>query len=141
MEIIEALVPILIPLGVIVALPVLVIWLICRMEMNKDNRNAEIIIKTIEKDSSVDTDKLVAALGKREKTPLQILHLRLLRGCIFTFAGSASAIIASIANLNDQDLYNFILIVSGLSLAVGIAYLVVYFATRKSACKESDNDK
>lgn len=71
-----------------------------RASTNKDNRNAEIIIKAIENNSSIDADKLAEALGKRQRTPLQVLQLRLLRGCIFTFAGIGAGIIAAIISYN-----------------------------------------
>lgn len=139
MFITEALIGLLVPLGICVALPVLIIWLISRTETNKDNRNAEIIIKAIESDTAVDTDKLVEALGKRKKSPLEVLHARLLRGCIFTFTGIAAAIVSMLIPLV-QDLYLILIIVSALCLAIGIAYIVVYFITRKSVSQQSDND-
>lgn len=75
-DIVQALVPI----AVAVVLPVLIVWIVFRAASNKDNKNAEIIIKAIENNSTVDTDKLVNALSKHGKTPQQLLHLRLLRG-------------------------------------------------------------
>ena len=90
-DIVQALVPI----AVAVVLPVLIVWIVFRAASNKDNKNAEIIIKAIENNSTVDTDKLVNALSKHGKTPQQLLHLRLLRGCIFTFIGIAMAILAA----------------------------------------------
>ena len=114
-------------------------WIIFRTVENKDNKNAEIIVKALESNSAVDTDKLVAALGKREKTPAQLLQMRLLRGCIFTFLGIATAILTAVVYsdmLPGEYYYYFPLAVSVLCFPVGIAYLVVYFMTRKSVRKE-----
>lgn len=122
----------LVPLGVCVVLPVLVVWIYYRSLTNRDNKNAEIIIKAIESNSTIDADKLVAALGKREKTPAQVLQVRLLRGCIFTLLGIAAAVIAVFV-YRAEDFFAFsILTTSGFCLAVGLAYLIVYFVTRKS---------
>jgi len=128
------LVQILVPISICVVLPVLIIWIYFRSVMNRDNKNAEIVIKAIESDSVVDADRLVAALGKQEKTPLQILQTRLLRGSIFTFVGLGAAVFAAIMayNLPENHVQYPSLLVSFLSLAIGIAYLVVYFVTRKS---------
>ena len=114
---------------VAVLLPALIVWILTRATINKDNKNAEIIIKAIENNSIVDTDKLVKALSKRGKTPRQLLNLRLLRGCIFTFIGIAIAICIAIKSSSLPEIhirYNSILL-SGISLAIGFAYLVVYF--------------
>ena len=105
---------------------------------NKDNKNAEIIIKAIENNSTVDTDKLVNALSKHGKTPQQLLHLRLLRGCIFTFIGIAMAICIAIKSysLPETHLRYSSMMFSGIFLAIGIAYLVVYFVTRNVKANE-----
>ena len=121
-------------LGVCVALPVLIVWLICRATTNRDNKNAEIIIKALENSSSIDTDKLVNALGKKQKSPLELLNIRLLRGCIFTFIGIALVIVACIIGYYMGGLYKdmwMFIIPAGFALAIGAAYLIVYFVTRK----------
>ncbi len=126
----------LVAIGICVALPVLVVWIYYRSVTNRDNKNAEIIIKAIESNSAIDADKLVAALGKQEKTPAEVLQVRLLRGCIFTFAGIAAAILAAFAYNNEplvsSELTIGALIVAGFCLAIGVAYLIVFFVTRKS---------
>lgn len=126
----------LVAIGICVALPVLVVWIYYRSVTNRDNKNAEIIIKAIESNSTIDADKLVAALGKQEKTPAEVLQVRLLRGCIFTLAGIAAAILAAFAYNNEplvsSELTIGALIVAGFCLAIGVAYLIVFFVTRKS---------
>lgn len=128
----------LVPISVAVVLPVLIVWIVFRSATNKDNKNAEIIIKAIENNSIVDTDKLVKALGKRGKTPTQLLHARLLRGCIFTFIGIAVAIciVIKASTLPEIHLRYSSMMFSGISLAIGLAYLVVYFVTRKSVSND-----
>lgn len=133
-DIVQALVPI----AVAVVLPVLIVWIVFRAASNKDNKNAEIIIKAIENNSTVDTDKLVNALSKHGKTPQQLLHLRLLRGCIFTFISIAMAICIAIKSysLPETHLRYSSMMFSGIFLAIGIAYLVVYFVTRNVKANE-----
>lgn len=137
----DELVEIIVPIGICVVLPVLIVWIMYRHATNKDNKNAEIIIKAIENNSAIDADTLVEALGKKQKTPLEVLQLRLLRGCIFTFIGIAAGIYSAIDasttayfDINDQPSF----IVAGLGLAIGIAYLVVYFITRKNVAADDD---
>jgi len=134
----HGLVSLFVPISIVVVLPVLIVWIVCRVATNRDNKNAEIIIKAIENNSSIDADKLVNALGKSRKTPLQILHKRLLTGCIATFIGIAAAIFAGISayNMPEAQIHYPAMIVSGLGLAIGLAYLTVYFVTRKSVKEE-----
>lgn len=134
------LVQLLVPIGVTVVLPVLIVWIIFRTQINRDNKNAEIIIKAIESNSGIDADRLVEALGKRKKTPTELLQARLLRGCIFTFIGVAGAIFAGTMayNMPEEHLQYPALIVTGISLAIGIAYLIVYFVTRKNLDKKEN---
>lgn len=140
----EWLIGLFLPIGVCVVLPIAIVWIVFRTIENKTNKNAEIIIKTIENDSAVDTDKLVAALGKREKTDKQLLQERLLKGCIFTFIGVATAILAAFIyneEIVGTEFYHYIpLSVSALCIPVGIAYLVVYFVSRKSVGNQAETE-
>ncbi|MGM9844834.1 MAG: DUF6249 domain-containing protein [Muribaculaceae bacterium] len=121
------LVPILVPLGVCVALPVLIVWIVFRTIKNNDDKRAEVLIKAIETNNGIDADKLAEALTKPRKSPRQLLTLRLLRGCIFTFIGIAGTAFYLIAD-DDED--SGILLLSVISIAIGISYLVVFFMTR-----------
>ena len=48
------LIEILVPLGVCVALPVLIVWLVTRVRKNETDRKAEIMLKAIEAGTPVD---------------------------------------------------------------------------------------
>ncbi len=136
----------LIPIGICVVLPVWVITIIFRNQKNKDNKKAEIILKAIESNTNINASDFVGILGKQQK-PQPLLQSRLLRGCIFTFLGIAAAVVAvvlrfsSVAQTMDPDdlagLFITLLIFGCGFLAIGLAYLVVYYIYRKSA---NDND-
>ncbi|MGM9861738.1 MAG: DUF6249 domain-containing protein [Muribaculaceae bacterium] len=132
------LVPILVPLGICVALPVLIVWIVFRTIKNNDNKRAEVLIKAIESNNNIDADKLAEALAKPRKSPRQLLTLRLLRGCIFTFIGIAATTYHFIA-ANDED--SQILLLAVISIAIGISYLVVYFMTRNDVNNTTAADK
>ncbi len=52
-----------VPLGICVALPVLVVWLFTRAETKKENRKADVLIEAIRNNAGVDADGLARALG------------------------------------------------------------------------------
>ncbi|MDE6085801.1 MAG: hypothetical protein K2G40_05310, partial [Muribaculaceae bacterium] len=68
--------------------------------------------------------------------------LRLLRGCIFSLIGVALGIFVGIMCYNGTEpSFQFILsLISLISLAIGIGYLIVYFVTRKSIELEKNDD-
>ena len=53
----------LIPLGVCVVLPVLIVWLVTRAKINKDKANKEIVLAAIEKNSDLDVEKIMNAMS------------------------------------------------------------------------------
>lgn len=129
---------ILIPIFVCVVLPVAIVLIVQLSEVTKQRLKANIIIKAIEVNNSIDADKLAESLKKPEKpvkTDRQILYGRLLRGCIFSLVGLAICAVgvASLCTGNDfnSDTVTGSFLFGGASLAIGIGFLIVYFATRK----------
>lgn len=115
-------------------LPIAIVLIISLRKMNGQNTRSKIIIKAIEANKDVDTDKLVEALKEPRKTQLEILNARLLRGCIYSLIGLGLMIIG-IVNLAtgtqfSDDSVTVPFIFGGISLAIGISYLIVYFVTR-----------
>lgn len=125
----------LVPIFICVVLPVSIVAIVFAAAMNSDNKRSKVLIKAIESNCGLDTDKLAEALQKPKKTALELLNLRLLRGCIFSFIGIALCIvgIASLCMGTEfaADPVTVPLVFGGASLAVGLSYLVVYFVTRK----------
>ncbi len=127
--------PDLLPIFICALLPMAVVLISAITKMNADNKRAQILIKAIETNNSLDADKLAESLRKPKKTPREILNLRLLRGCIFTFSGLA-LIIVGIVNYASTgettiDPVTVPLIFGGAAFAVGLSYMIVYFVTRK----------
>lgn len=129
------LVHILVPIFVCVVLPVSIVAIVVGAVINSDNKRAKVLIKAIESNCGIDADKLAEALQRPKKTAREILNLRLLRGCIFSFIGLALCIVGILAACTGNDLSDdsvaVPLIFGGISLAIGLSYLVVYFVTRK----------
>ena len=125
---------ILVPIFICVVLPVAIVALISATTMNADNKRSQILIKAIES-CGIDADRLAEALRKPEKSAREVLNLRLLRGCIFSFIGIAVCIVGIVSlcmgSEFGSDPVTIPLLLGGISIAIGASYLVVYFVTRK----------
>ena len=125
----------LVPIFVCVVLPVAIVLITSLSKMNVENKRTQIIIKAIEANKDVDTDKLIESLKKPEKTAREILNGRLLRGCMYSLIGVALAIvgIVNLATGSDfsADPVTVPFVFGGISLAIGISYLIVWKVTRK----------
>ncbi|MDE7402474.1 MAG: hypothetical protein K2M87_03580 [Muribaculaceae bacterium] len=103
--------------------------------MNQDNKRSQVLIKAIESNCGIDADKLAEALRKPQKTAREILNLRLLRGCIFSFIGIVLCLISIISLCIGFEFWSaqvsISIFIGGISLAIGLSYLLVYYVTRK----------
>lgn len=144
----QFLVDILIPLGVCVVLPVLVVWLVMRKKTNETNRRTEIMLAAIEKGSDVNAEKLLDLFDKtgkptKTKTTRTALKERLMGKLLASFilmgigiAFGIYALLMSIqggSNTNDLAAYSF---VSAVLLLVGAAFLISYFISRRFMAEE-----
>jgi ABC-type Fe3+-siderophore transport system permease subunit len=121
----------LVPIFVCVVLPVAIVLITSLAMINGENKRTQIIIKAIEANKDVDTDKLIESLKEPQKTAREILNLRLLRGCIFLLIGIALAIVGFVNSITGADPVTVPFIFGGISLAIGISYLIVWKVTRK----------
>lgn len=133
---------ILVPLGICVALPVLIVLIVCRATMNSDNKRAAVLIEAIRANNNIDTDALAKAFARPRRSALEILNRRLLWGCLWGGIGLVLTLVAIIMPIVydlDPDVMIGLLIVGLILLAIGASFLVVYFVTRKQL-PSSDND-
>ncbi|MCH5318925.1 MAG: hypothetical protein J1E38_04365 [Paramuribaculum sp.] len=118
-----------------VVLPVSIVAIVFASVMNNDNKRAKVLIKAIEANCGIDADKLAEALQRPRRSQREVLNLRLLRGCIFSFIGIVLSLIGIISLCTgtefSSDPVTVPLIFGGAALAIGLSYLVVYFVTRR----------
>ncbi len=125
-----------VPIFICVVLPVSVVLITSLTKINADNKRTQILTKAIEADREIDTDRLIDAFKKPQKTPREIFNQRLLRGCIFTLIGIVLGIIGLISfsfgnTPFENDAVTVPLVLGGISLAIGLAYLIVCFVNRR----------
>lgn len=126
---------ILVPIFICVILPVSIVLITSLTKINGDNKRSQIIIKAIEANREVDTDKLIESLKKPQKSSREILNARLQRGWMYSLIGAVLSVFSFINLANgtgfDDDSVSIPLLFGGISLAVGVSYLITYFVTRK----------
>lgn len=125
---------VLLPIFICVILPISIILILSYGKIYREKQRTKILIKAIENNADIDVKKLSEAFAakKQNKTPREILHTRLLRGCIFALVGIAVALYELLYSDNDR-----LLLVSFCMIGAGTANLIVYFLTRKDAGKDN----
>ena len=133
---------ILIPLGICVVLPVMIVWLVTRARQNETNKKTEIMLKAIESGATIDANFFKEKLG--DKTIKERLLKSLTGGCIFTLMGVVFTVIGFInkdmmAEMHMQpDSFTVPCIFGGIFFAIGIGLLIVFFVGKKMLAKEME---
>lgn len=125
---------ILVPLGICLVLPVMIVWLVMRTRQNEMNRKTEIMLKAIESGATIDPE-FFKPQRKGQKTIKERLLGRLAWASSLSMIGIAFLITSLVTGNNcDQD----DLIIGGILLAIGLALFVVFFVGKKMLAKEMD---
>lgn len=118
-------------LGVCVALPVLIVWIIAMYKNRGLEAKVRLISTAIEKKPDVNIDELLADLKSKPQLPVgRMLLSRLLAGSICTLAGIAAAYMGSF----DEPALQLLGL---LCLSIGIGFLINYFVG-KAAFKKGE---
>ena len=136
---------ILIPIGICVVLPVMIVWLINRTRQNETNRKTEIMLKAIEAGATIDADFFKAQQEQKgPRTIKERLLRRLTGGCVFTLMGVAFAVIGLVNRTMMKDIqmsndaFTMPCILGGIFFSIGVALLIVFFVGKKMLAKEME---
>ena len=140
----EELVDILVPLGICVVLPVMIVWLTTRGKINSDKLRAQIILEAIRNNPNVDPKELAEMFKPATKSEKEILNKRLQRGTVCSFLGLGgiigSLLISYFGFFTSEDLMVAIFL-SVIVLAVGVGSLVTFFYQRKQVANNDPQDE
>ena len=132
---------IIVPIGICVVLPVMLVWLITRVRRNEIDKKTEVMLKAIESGATIDSDLFKEAPKKRKSTKERLLN-RLICGCAASIIGAALTAIGIIPWMTlEDDYFAPLLIFGGISLAVGIALFIGFFVGRKMLAKEMEAEE
>ena len=124
----------LIPIGICVVLPIVIVWLNTRAKMNETNKKTEIMLKAIESGATIDTG-FFKAQQSQQKTIKEKLLARLTGATITTLLG----VVGLLGGLFYCNHYSSFL--GGILLAVGISLFIVYFVGKRMLAKEIEDEE
>lgn len=127
---------ILVPIFICCVLPLGVVVTVFLSGMYGDKKRTEVLSKAIEAGGNVDIDKLVEAMGRRRRSPLETLNRRLLWGFICVLTGVCLIVVSLVLGMQKEYDYQTFIIFGSIIAAIGVALLLVYFMTRKQVMEE-----
>jgi len=141
----DNLISILVPLGICVALPVLIVWLVTRTRQNETDKKTEIMLKAIEAGATIDAEFFKDAQRKQKSTKERLLN-RLIWGCTTSILGVGLAALGIVQWVNwngttSNDSFVVPLVFAGIFLAIGIALVMGFFVGRKMLVKEIEAEE
>ena len=125
-------------------LPIVVIWLTIRNEMNKTNQRTQIVLAAIEKNPDMDLEELMKKISPKKKLLKEKLLGKLQTGNITTFLGIGFLICAIyvdfVGGMSSNDL-RMLYLAGAILLSVGIAFLISYSKGKKMLAKEMEAEE
>ena len=125
----------LIPIGVCVVLPVMIVWLVSRTRRHETDRKAEIMLKAIEAGVPIDPEMFGKAGAKKAKTREEKLLENLTGACIASLTGVLLLVTGIVDTLTQwSGIVDPSLAITGggVLLAVGISLFVTYYIGKKT---------
>ena len=132
------------PMALGVILPTVIVWMITRARIKRDNLRKEIILAAMEKNSDIDIEEMMKKLNGPRKLLKEKLIMRLLYGSIFVGFGILTYVALAVYMCIFRPDKNMFVVFSQLavpSLAVGIAFLINFFVGRNMLAKEMEAER
>ena len=133
------LVAILVPIACGCVLPIMIVWLTIRKEMNETNTRTQIVLAAIEKNPDMDLEEMMKKISPKKKLLKEKLLSKMQWGSITTMLGLGLIGFGIYLNVNgiggkDDPMTS---ICGGLVLlGVGIALLINYVVGKRMLAKE-----
>lgn len=129
----------LIPIGVCVVLPVLIVWIVGRVQQNETNRKAEIMVKAIENGTEINPELFKSNRNKKMTIKKDLLE-KLNGACITGMLGLAFLVLMLFGKMK-SFMADYLPLAAAMLLAVSVGLFVSYFAGKKMLAKEIEAEE
>ena len=137
----EDLTELLVPIGVCVALPISIVYLILKRKIISENNKKEIILAALEKNADVNIEELVKKTSAPDKLLKEKLLKKLQWGLMAVVLGIGLLIYAIlVGNYLAVDLQLYVVGCVAI-LAIGVSLLFTYLMGKKMLAKEMEAEE
>ena len=130
----------LLPIFVMVVLPVMVVWLVTRARLKKNEQKMAVLVKAIENGVDIDPALLVSETEGGRNTKMQLVR-KLTTGVICAIIGLAVLICTQLDAFEGVAGIEMLYIIGGVLIAVGAAYILAFFVGRKYLAPEIEAEE
>ena len=130
----------LLPIFVMVVLPVMVVWLVTRARLKKNEQNMAVLVKAIENGVDIDPALLVSETEGGRNTKMKLVR-KLTTGVICAIIGLAVLICTQLDAFEGVAGIEMLYIIGGVLIAVGAAYILAFFVGRKYLAPEIEAEE
>ena len=130
----------LLPIFVMVVLPVMVVWLVTRARLKKNEQKMAVLVKAIENGVDIDPALLVSETEGGRNTKMKLVR-KLTTGVICAIIGLAVLICTQLDAFEGVAGIEMLYIIGGVLIAVGAAYILAFFGGRKYLAPEIEAEE
>lgn len=128
------------PIFVVVVLPVMVVWLVTRARLKKNEQKMAVLVKAIENGVDIDPALLVSETEGDRNTKMKLVR-KLTTGVICAIIGLAVLICTQLDAFEGVAGIEMLYIIGGVLIAVGAAYILAFFVGRKYLAPEIEAEE
>ena len=128
------------PIFVVVVLPVMVVWLVTRARLKKNEQKMAVLVKAIENGVDIDPALLVSETEGGRNTKMMLVR-KLTTGVICAIIGLAVLICTQLDAFDGVAGIEMLYIIGGVLIAVGAAYILAFFVGRKYLAPEIEAEE
>ena len=133
-------VALLIPICICVVLPVMVVWLVTRARIKKNEQKMAVLMKAIENGVDIDPELLISETESSRNTKMRLIK-KLTTGIVCSMIGVVLLVCPSIDAFEGVAGLEMLYIIGGVMVAMGVAYMVAFFVGRKYLAPEIEAEE
>ena len=136
----EGTIALLIPICICVVLPVMIVWLVTRARIKKNEQKMAVLVKAIENGVEVDPELLVSETESSRNTKMKLIK-KLTTGIVCSMIGIVLLVCPSLEAFEGLAGLEMLYIIGGVMVAIGVAYMVAFFVGRKYLAPEIEAEE